>query len=89
MMGENADTCWTCGHAYIAGCVMGGECPDCEAKRLTLERAGWKITKSGLFGIEESLWEDPRFPGTVLKQSEALRIQEGRTVEEFKRCNPS
>ena len=85
MMGGNADTCWTCGAAYLAGCVMGGECPDCESKRITLEGNGWKIKKSGFFGLEEALWEDPKFPGTTYKQSEALRIQEGRTIEQFKK----
>lgn len=85
MFGESEDTCFTCGTGYIVGCVTNGECPSCESKRLTLETAGWKLKQGMLSGLPEVTWEDPKFPGTVCPQSQALLIQEGRTMEEIKK----
>jgi DNA-directed RNA polymerase subunit RPC12/RpoP len=84
MFGSNKDTCWTCGADFLTGCVISGECPDCEGKRLALERAGWKRAQGGMFGLDDRRWEDPKFPGTVYPEPEALKIQEGRDLEGLK-----
>lgn len=70
---------------YITGCVLGGECPDCERKRMTLESVGWKRAVQGVAGLNESVWEDPKFPGTKHAESVALKLQEGRDIEEMER----
>ena len=85
MIGEGSGTCTTCGTAYITGCVMDGECPSCESKRRSLEGAGWKLKKIGFANLSEAIWEDPKFPGTEYGEEAALKMQEGRDIEDFKR----
>lgn len=87
MNGESSDTCMTCGAAYLTGCVISGECPGCESERMTLESAGWKVKQHGFGTFQESTWEDPKFPGTICKKSEALLLQEGRTIEQIKKLS--
>lgn len=87
MFGETDATCETCGAQYSGGCVSTGECPDCESKRMILEHAGWKIKQVSFPGLDEATWEDPKSPGTICKQSQALLLQEGRMIEQIKRLS--
>ena len=85
--GTRAEVCQICGRAFLAGCVMGEPCPECEAARMTLEHFGWKRISDGYgarFGLGEELWIDPRFPESKKTRSEAMKIQEGRDRERRK-----